>query len=815
MNYFKNQLLFTLVLFVGAFQHTFATALDSVQGNYQIEITPQPIDIPGLQIGTFDNYTSVGDDGNTIVKELGAISLNWTPFAGKPMRIKYQLENTSEWIFTTTFDPEIGKFSIDSIPENKFGIVAFEIGDEQSKYTEFNTICNTIFENFAISPGPEQAKLSWSLDYNVVSKLKDSDYRIFVKYNTSIGKDRNKKGLSGSEWKYSQPLSLEETSTSFEGLSGNEKYVFQIGLGKEGYAKEIKDNDKKIIWSSASKTKTERGWGIQKFLILIGSLGFFIYGMKIMSEGIQKAAGGNLRKMLGAMTSNRIKGVFTGFGITSIVQSSSVTTVMTVSFVNAGLMTLKESVGVMMGANVGTTITGWLVLTLGFKINIADYALMLIAIATPLLFVNKSKVKAWAEAIFGFCILFIGLGFLKEAVPALTKDSALVQFFIDYKDLWFGPFMFVILGTLVTIIIQSSSAAMALTLTLVSNGIIPFEVACAMILGENIGTTITAALAAMIGNVHAKRAARIHMMFNVFGVIWMLLVFPFFLKGLAMMVDGDPYSDIGVATTMIAVFHTVFNVLNLAILIWFVPQLVKIAIKTVPSKGDLDEEFKLDYIGGPLGSTAELNILEAKKEVAKFGEITSRMNKFVGTLINSSDKKKKNKMLTKLEKYEDITDRVEVEIGTYLGKTARLEMSKEASISMRSMLSITTDLERIGDIFYQMSKAIEKKDNENNYFVPEQREGINQMLELTAQAFEIMNHNLSLEYGTISIDKAVEKEREINQLRNQLRFKHLESFNDDPEYHMNSSIIYNNLFSSLEKVGDHIINVSEAVAGEI
>jgi phosphate:Na+ symporter len=534
--------------------------------------------------------------------------------------------------------------------------------------------------------------------------------------------------------------------------------------------------------------------------------------MKIMSEGIQQAAGSKLRQMLGSITSNRVKGVLTGFGITSIVQSSSVTTVMTVSFVNAGLMTLRQSAGVMMGANIGTTITAWIVLILGFKVSISSYAFMIIALATPLLFISKGKARAWASAIFGFCILFIGLDVLKDSVPTLNEGSSIVQFFIDFKNVWYGPIMFVFLGALVTIVIQSSSAAMALTLALVAAGTIPFEVACAMVLGENIGTTITAELASLIANVHAKRSARIHSMFNIIGVGWMLLIFPFFLKLVGYITAGTAFdpANTDMANSAIALFHTLFNLANVILLIWFVPQLVNLAIKSVPSRGDIDEEFKLDFISGPLGSTGEMCVLEAKKEVAKFGKITSKMNKFIRTYLNSSERKQKNKMLTKLEKYEEITDRVEIEITEYLGKAAQLEMSAEASVRMRGMLNISTDLERIGDIFYQMSKGLERKNDNKIYFTPEQRNGLNTMLDLIDEAFEIMNHNLNSEYGTISMDKAVQKEREINQFRDDLREDHLTHLEEGKN--MDNALIFSDMFSSLEKVGDHIINVSEHVA---
>ncbi|MDB2656508.1 Na/Pi cotransporter family protein [Crocinitomicaceae bacterium] len=675
-------------------------------------------------------------------------------------------------------------------------------------------LTSDIFVNVTAKEGEASAKIMWSLDHKAYEYLKAQDAKLIIKYNTKIGKKRDKKGYKGGEWKYTKPISIDETSYELADLVGNESYYFKVGVAKSGDVSKVKGDKEQMIWSDEAKCKIDRAWGIAKFLILIGSLGFFIYGMKIMSEGIQQAAGSRLRSMLGTITSNRVKGVLTGFGITSIVQSSSVTTVMTVSFVNAGLMTLRQSAGVMMGANIGTTITGWLVLLLGFKVSISSYALMIIAIATPMLFFSKGKAKAWANTLFGFSILFIGLSFLKDSVPDLDESSAIVQFFVDYKDVWYGSIMFVMLGALVTIVIQSSSAAMTLTLTMASTGIIPFEVACAMVLGENIGTTITAEIASLIANVHAKRSARIHSMFNIVGVFWMLLLLPFFLDFVGYLVGGSNFdpADTEMSTTGITLFHTMFNLANVLLLIWFVPQLVNLAIKTVKSRGEADEEFHLDYIGGPLGSTAELCVLEAKKEVAKFGKITSKMNKFVSNHLNASERKVKNKMINKLEKYEEITDRVEVEISNYLGKTATLEMSDEASMRMRGMLNIATDLERIGDIFYQIGKTLERKDSEKIYFTPEQREGLNKMIAATSDAFEVMNENLNAEYGSISLEKAYDKERAINTLRDQLRREHMEQI--ETGSNMNNMLVYSNLFASLEKVGDHIINVSEHVANK-
>ena len=674
------------------------------------------------------------------------------------------------------------------------------------------------FNNLTAKSIEEGFKLSWGINYDDYDAFKGKN--LIIKYNTKIGSKRNKKGFEGSEWKYSETFSSSKTNFEIIDLYGNEKYEAYLGLIVNSEIKNLDPKNYEIVWSKKVKVKTLRGWGIMKFLILLGSLGLFIFGMKIMSDGLQRTAGEKLRRMLGSITSNRFKGVFTGFMSTSIVQSSSVTTVMTVSLVNAGLINLRQSAGVMMGANIGTTITAWLVLLLGFKVSISSYALALIAIGAPLLFMTFRKSKDLANAIIGFAILFIGLQFLKDAVPNLDKDSALVQFFINYKDIPFiSNLMFVGLGALVTIVIQSSSAAMALTLTMVSKGIIPFEVACAMVLGENIGTTITAEIASSIGNVHAKRSARIHSLFNIVGVTWMLIIIPLFLELIGFLIGQshgltfDP-ENTGMANEGIALFHTLFNSANVLLLIGFVPYLVKIAERSVSSKGEADEEFKLDYISAAGIALPEVAILEAKKEVAKFGHVTTRMNDFVKTLINDQDKKKRNKMFNKLKKYEEITDRVEVEVANYLDKLSIQEISQEASSQIRSMLSITNDLERIGDIYYQMSKTIERKDEEKIYFLPEQRENLNKMLVLLEKAFTEMNTNLSSEYGHISVENSKKFEREINQLRNELRKSYLENA-EKGEYKFQPGIMYNNLFSSCEKVGDHIINVTEAVAGKI
>ena len=567
-------------------------------------------------------------------------------------------------------------------------------------------------------------------------------------------------------------------------------------------------------------------FGIIELLTLIGALGFFIYGMKVMSDGIQKAGGGKLRQILGGMTSNRYFGVGTGFLITAILQSSSATTVMTVSFVNAGLLTLVESAGVMMGANIGTTVTAWIISILGFKVKISAIALPIIAFGMPMMFAKKTKTKNWGEFLVGFALLFIGLSELKNAVPDIKNNPEVLNFLAGFADISFlSRLMFVGVGTLLTIVVQSSTAAMALTLVLCNTGVIPFEVAAAMVLGENIGTTITAELASLVGNVHAKRSARIHSMFNIIGVTWMLILMPYALDIVEYIsmnyfgsispytaVDGwgDSISPVPIA---LSIFHTGFNLLNVLILIWFVPALVRIAERSVKSQGDMDEEFHLEHIGGGLMQTAELSILEAQKEVIKFGDITSRLYSMIPELMQEKDGKKFDRLMKKIRKYEDITDRMEVEIANYLSKAAQGEMSDSASIKVRSMISIINDMERIGDICYQISITIERKKEQKTNFTIDLYNSLEEIMNEVIKSFEIMNKNLNSDYKQVSITDANEAEITINKMRNRFRKKYLEQI-EKGEFNIQTGMIYNNLIHSLEKIGDHIFNVTEAIVGD-
>jgi len=805
----KLSALLAIFLLFGA---TLNAQVNPVEGdtNNVVEIAP----ITNVEVSDLSFEFENEEDTLTLeLLEFGDLSINWTGVSNSDSHLgfKYAELGTEDWK-TASADVLDSALTINGLTQNL--IFKYKIGTGSSandisygdEAGHFNTLSQTVFSNFAAKGKEEGAEIMWALKNDklqeVLSIYPDAHYT--VKYNTKIGKKQNKNNKAKAPWTKIEDISINDVKLKLKELSGGESYVYKVGI----------HTGSQTIWSKGGKFKTERTWGIFKLLVLIGALGMFIFGMKIMSEGLQKAAGSRLRNMLGSITSNRVKGVFTGFGITSIVQSSSVTTVMTVSFVNAGLMTLRQSAGVMMGANIGTTITAWLVLLLGFKVSLGPYALIFIAFGAPMLFFSKGKAKMWASVIIGFALLFMGLDFLKHSVPDLDASSSIVQFFIDFKDVWYGPLMFVILGALVTVVIQSSSAAMALTMTLVAGNVIPFEVASAMILGENIGTTITAELASLIGNVHAKRSARIHSLFNIIGVSWAILLFPFITAGIAQVIDGDPYTDGNAANLGLAIFHSAFNLMNVLILIWFVPWLVKVAERTVKSKGGADEEFHLDYIGTGMMGTPDLSILEAKKEVAKFGELTGRMSGFAQDLLTEQNKKVKNKLHDKMAKYEEITDRVEIEVANYLAKVSEGEMSEGTAVRVRSMNSIVNDLERIGDIFFQISKAIERKDEKKIYFLPEQRDSITEMFSLIDNAFSVMVENLNADWEAVTLDSAADAENKINKKRDAMRKEHLLNL-AKKDFNMESGMVFSNLFSSCEKVGDHIINVSEAIVGKI
>ncbi|MDN5215984.1 Na/Pi cotransporter family protein [Fulvivirgaceae bacterium BMA12] len=553
-------------------------------------------------------------------------------------------------------------------------------------------------------------------------------------------------------------------------------------------------------------------FGIFDVLKIIGALGFFIYGMKVMSDGLQQVAGDSMRKVLGAMTSNRFTGVFTGFLITGILQSSSATTVMTVSFVNAGLLSLMESAGVMMGANVGTTITGWLVSVVGFKVRIADYALPIIAIGFPMMFLRNQNFQKWAEVLIGFALLFLGLAELKDAVPDIKNNPEVLDFLNGFNHGgFFTRLLFVGIGTLLTIVVQSSSAAMTLTIVLTSQGL-PLDIAAAMVLGENIGTTITAELASLVANTTAKRSARIHSLFNLVGVTWMIILMPIILDLLAQVFPPPSSGDAN--KFALAAFHTTFNTLNVALLIGFVPLLVRFATSTVKSKDDgEEEEFKLEYLGSKIFNSVELSLAEAHAEVIKLGKVTHKMSRILLELSNTDRKKRKLKLLEKLRKFEDLTDAMEEQIATFLVKLSQERLSLEESAEVKGIIDIITDLERVGDIILRMGYDIERLDRKDLHFNENQNNHLNEIATKVDDAFVIMLENLKGEKSKVSLESAKLKEEEINQLKKDLRKEQMKLIGL-PGYDVPSGIVYRDIYSGYEKLGDHIVNVTEGIVGE-
>jgi len=560
-------------------------------------------------------------------------------------------------------------------------------------------------------------------------------------------------------------------------------------------------------------------FGILAFLTLAGSLGLFIYGMKAMSEGLQKVAGSRMRNVLKVMTANRFLGVFTGFITTVLIQLSSVTSVMVVSFVNAGLLSLRQSISMLMGANIGTTVKALLFSALGFaSIDIHAFALPVIGLAFPLLFFKGKRTKALIDFMVGFAILFLGLEFLKNVMPMPTAEGMSALAGLSGHGL-LSVLLFTALGTLFAMVVQSSSVALAATMVLCQHGIIGFEMAAATVLGMNVGTTVTANLAALVANVWARRAARAHFVIKAIGVLWALVLFKPYLGLIDTYVTRvhgtSPFIDPNALVWALTYLHISFNVVNTLLLIGFIPQIEKLVTRMVPTRTEADEEYRLEYIDDPvMALSPELSLIEARKEISKFGRLTASMSGMLNRLLTSTNEQERDALLKKIARYEEITDRVEVEISKYLTRTSAETKDEELSERIRAMLAIISDLERVGDIFFQMSRLLDRKHDERLWFTPEQRANLQELLGLVDKAFAVMQKNLDAEDGSVAIDEAVEAEQRINGMRDQLRRSHLKSI-EAGDYNVKSGLIYNDLFSSCEKVGDHVINVSEALAGEI
>ena len=555
-------------------------------------------------------------------------------------------------------------------------------------------------------------------------------------------------------------------------------------------------------------------YSIWDFLQLIGSLGVFLYGMKLMSEALQKVAGNKMRKILAAMTSNRVKGVVTGLLITAIIQSSSATTVMVVSFVNAGLLDLVSAIGVIMGANVGTTFTAWLISILGFQVSMGDLSLILIGAGVPLLFSRKRIRKSWGEFIIGFGLLFIGLEFLQQHMPKINENPELLRFLRNYTDLGYGSYLiFLLIGTFLTVIIQSSSATMALTLVMCANGWIGFDIAASMVLGENIGTTITANLAATVANTAAKRAAFAHFLFNMFGVCWVMALFPLFLKGVgALSVElgiGDPFTDTQSVPVALSLFHTCFNVANVLILIWFTKSLAHIVTRIVKPKESAEDAFTLKHIKIGLLSTPEASLFQAKQEIVQYAQNTQDMYRQVVECLHMPSREFETQF-EQLDKLEDESDVVEVEIADYLTKVSESKLSTENTQRIRAMFRVVSEIESIADSSLILAKAIARRNEQGIVFPENIDEKLQHMMAIVDESLTVMCGNLSQDYPNVKAKKAYEVEQTINDYRTILQQEHLTAI-EEKEYDYATGIIYSDIFSECEKIGDHAINVTEAI----
>jgi len=557
---------------------------------------------------------------------------------------------------------------------------------------------------------------------------------------------------------------------------------------------------------------------IFNILTLLGSLGLFLYGMTLMSEALQKVAGDKLRNILAAMTSNSVSRILTGLFITAVIQSSSATTVMVVSFVNAGLLSLVQSIGVIMGANIGTTFTAWLISLLGFKADIAILAVPLIGFGFAFMMCKAKKKKSIGELIIGFALLFLGLSFLKDSVPDLQSSPEVLAFLQQWTNYGFGSIlMFVLIGTILTIVLQSSSATMALTLVMCNNGWIPFEMGAAMVLGENIGTTITANIAASVANVSARRAAMAHSVFNVFGVVWVLVLFHPFLAIVSKIIMGMGLDNPLVAgaspnSTLYAIsmVHTLFNICNTLILVWFTNQIAQLVTKIIKNKND-EEVFRLQYIHGGMLSTSELSLNQAKEEIVHYADICRRQYVYAKCAINETDPEKFDALYKKLEHYEQVTDRIELEIAKFLNEVKDGVISDESGRRIQAMYKIISELESVGDSGFNIARILQRRNIHNMKFDEQMIKKLNYMIELLERGFDAMIFNLKKGYTQINdIANAQDIETDINEYRNNLKEEHLLNL-ENKTYNYLTGVYYMDLVNECEHVGDFMINISEAI----
>ena len=571
-----------------------------------------------------------------------------------------------------------------------------------------------------------------------------------------------------------------------------------------------------------------------QILTLLGSVALFLFGLNLMSGGLQKVAGDGLRAFLASMTSNPLKRILTGMGVTAAIQSSTATTIMVVSFVNAGLLTLAQAIGVIMGANIGTTVTSWIMAVFGFSYDLSTISFPLILFGFLLMsFSGKNpKTRDLGEIIIGFAIFFVGFAMLRSTASTLISPESF-GFLKGWTGMGFiSVLLFLLIGTLLTICFQSSAATMAIIMLLITSGVIPFKMAAAMILGENIGTTIAANVAASIGNTTSKRAAMAHTVFNVFGVCWVLAIFPFFLKLIGHIVsavfglpdpntvdfsayaDGLPSNISSSLLYSVTTMHTIFNLTNTLILVWFIPQIEKVVSFIIPGNPDDEEVFRLRYIqGGPL-STAELSLDEAKSEILHFGEICYKDFRYVRSAVNVKTVEELDELYAKLDKYEGITDRVEYEIASYLSEVSKGDISAESASRIKGMYRIIGEMESLGDSGEAIGRMMKRTFAYGASFSEDMLKKLNRMMDLVEDAFSAMMANLNERYSSLKdITNAQDAEYNINEYRNELREEHIVNI-EKPGYDYRTGVFYMDIIADFEKMGDFIINISEAQISE-
>ena len=559
---------------------------------------------------------------------------------------------------------------------------------------------------------------------------------------------------------------------------------------------------------------------------LLGSLALLMFGMKSMSESLQKMAGPQLRHVLGAMTTNRFTGMLTGMLVTASVQSSTATTVMTVSFVNAGLLTLAQAISVIMGANIGTTLTAWIMSAgMSFDITSAVYPAFFVGI----MLIYLKKYRYIGDFLFGLSFLLLGLGTLRMTGVEMNlgHNQWLLGFFSSFDPTSFSTtIIFLVLGGVMTFCVQSSAAVMAITMILCSSGVLPIYQGIALVLGENIGTTVTSNLAALSANTQARRAAFAHMFFNVFGVLWILIVFKPFIDLVCGWVGYDvtmTKAGAGAAafaanaaklSFVLAAFHTTFNVSNTLILIWFIPQIEKLVCWVIkPKRVDEEEDFRLHFITAGFMKTPELSVLEAQKEIQSFAERMQRMFGMVRVLLTEKDEQKFNKLYSRIEKYESISDNMEIEIAKYLDQVSDAHLSDDTKAKIRAMLREISELESIGDACYNMARTINRKVlGKQDHFTEKQYEHMHQMMELTEQSLTQMNSLLGGRKEAYNVNRTFNIENEINNYRNQLKSQNISDVNNHV-YSYAIGTIYMDIVSECEKLGDYVVNVVEARMG--